>query len=92
MMRPRWAVGSAASASVVVSYFVLTRVTAVTNITVRAPLAERPARPPDDLLQLRDLAPERAGLVTASIAALMWEARHFLAWQLDRGGVETSKT
>lgn len=26
------------------------------------------------------------GLAAASIAALMWEARHFLAWQLDRGG------
>src|SRR5580658_9160212 len=31
------------------------------------------------------------GLATASIAALMWEARHFLAWQLDRGGAESLK-
>jgi len=31
------------------------------------------------------------GLATASIAALMWEARHFLAWQLDRGGAERLK-
>lgn len=26
------------------------------------------------------------GLAPASVDALMWEARHFLAWQLDRGG------
>ena len=26
------------------------------------------------------------GLATASIDALMWEARYFLAWQIDRGG------
>ena len=29
---------------------------------------------------------DERGLATASIDALMWEARHFLAWQLDRGG------
>lgn len=29
------------------------------------------------------------GLAPASIAALMWEARHFLTWQLDRGGAES---
>lgn len=29
---------------------------------------------------------EERGLARASIYALMWEARHFLAWQLDRGG------
>jgi len=28
---------------------------------------------------------DERGLATASIDALMWEARHFLAWQLDRG-------
>jgi hypothetical protein len=37
-------VGTAASASAVLSYFVLTDVTAVTNITVRRLAAERPAR------------------------------------------------
>jgi hypothetical protein len=42
----RWAVGTAASASAVLSYFVLTHVTGVTNITVRLLAAERPARPP----------------------------------------------
>ena len=30
---------------------------------------------------------DERGLSTASIDALMWEARHFLVWQLDRGGV-----
>ena len=29
---------------------------------------------------------EERGLATASIDALMWEARHFLAWQFGRGG------
>lgn len=29
---------------------------------------------------------EERGLATASIDALMWEARHFLDWQIDRGG------
>ena len=29
---------------------------------------------------------DERGLATASIDALMWEARHFLVWQLDRGG------
>ena len=29
------------------------------------------------------------GLATSSIAALLWEARHFLTWQLDRGGAES---
>lgn len=28
---------------------------------------------------------DERGLATASIDALMWEARHFLAWQVDRG-------
>jgi integrase/recombinase XerD len=30
---------------------------------------------------------DERGLATASIDTLMWEARHFLAWQFDRGGV-----
>ena len=34
---------------------------------------------------------DERGLATASIDALMWEARHFLAWQLDRGGVASLK-
>jgi hypothetical protein len=42
----RWAVGTAASASAVLSYLVLTQATAVTNITARRLAAERPARPP----------------------------------------------
>ena len=29
---------------------------------------------------------DERGLATASIDALMWEARHFLAWELDHGG------
>lgn len=29
---------------------------------------------------------DERGLATASIAALMWEARHFLKWQLERSG------
>lgn len=29
---------------------------------------------------------DERGLATASIDALMWEARYFLAWQTDRGG------
>ena len=32
---------------------------------------------------------EERGLARPSIAALMWEARHFLAWQLDRCGVDS---
>jgi transposase len=40
----RWAVGTAAGASAVLSYFVPTHVTAVTNITVRVLPAERPER------------------------------------------------
>lgn len=31
---------------------------------------------------------EERGLARPSITALMWEARHFLGWQLDRGGVD----
>jgi site-specific recombinase XerD len=34
---------------------------------------------------------DERGLATASIAALMWEARHFLAWQLVRSGAERLK-
>jgi site-specific recombinase XerD len=34
---------------------------------------------------------DERGLATASIDALMWEARHFLTWQLDRGGVASLK-
>lgn len=32
---------------------------------------------------------DERGLAQPSIAALMWEARHFLAWQLGRCGVES---
>lgn len=32
---------------------------------------------------------EERGLAPASIRALMWEARHFLAWQLTRGGADS---
>jgi len=32
---------------------------------------------------------DERGLATASIDALMWEARHFLAWQIDRGGASS---
>lgn len=32
---------------------------------------------------------EERGLARASIAALMWEAQHFLAWQLERCGAES---
>ncbi len=34
---------------------------------------------------------DERGLATASIDALMWEARHFLAWQFDRDGVARLK-
>ena len=34
---------------------------------------------------------DERGLATASIDALIWEARHFLTWQLDRGGVASLK-
>jgi hypothetical protein len=55
----RWAVGTAASASAVLSYFVLTHVIAVTNITVRrqpSPLA-RQAREPKLLPRFRERCP-----------------------------------
>jgi integrase/recombinase XerD len=32
---------------------------------------------------------DERGLATASIDALMWEARYFLAWQLERGGASS---
>ena len=32
---------------------------------------------------------DERGLAPASIDALMWEARNFLAWQLDRGGASS---
>jgi integrase/recombinase XerD len=32
---------------------------------------------------------DERGLARPSILALMWEARHFLAWQLDRGGIDS---
>ncbi len=32
---------------------------------------------------------EERGLAPASIRALMWEARHFLSWQLTRGGADS---
>lgn len=35
---------------------------------------------------------EERGLASASIAALMWEARHFLRWQFDRGGAASLET
>jgi len=34
---------------------------------------------------------EERGLAGASIDAFLWEARHFLAWQLDRSGIEDLK-
>ena len=34
---------------------------------------------------------EERGLADPSITALMWEARHFLAWQLGRCGVDSLK-
>ena len=37
------------------------------------------------------LSDER-GLASASIAALMWEARNFLRWQFDRGGAASLET
>jgi integrase len=35
---------------------------------------------------------EERGLASASIAALMWEARNFLRWQFDRGGAASLET
>lgn len=35
---------------------------------------------------------EERGLAAASIYALMWEGRNFLAWQLDRHGVDSLMT
>lgn len=35
---------------------------------------------------------DERGLASASIAALMWEARNFLRWQFDRGGAPSLRT
>jgi len=35
---------------------------------------------------------DERGLASASIAALMWEARNFLRWQFDRGGAASLET
>ena len=35
---------------------------------------------------------DERGLASASIAALMWEARNFLRWQFDRGGAASLQT
>ncbi|NHN22391.1 integrase, partial [Bacillus amyloliquefaciens] len=35
---------------------------------------------------------EERGLASASIAALMWEARNFLRWQFDRAGAASLET
>jgi hypothetical protein len=45
-----------------------------------------------DLLRIRGMAARGARLASATIAALMWEARNFLRWQFDRGGAGSLQT
>ncbi len=89
-MRPRWrgtrwAVGTAASASAVLSYFVPTHATAVTNITVRRLVAERPARPPAKPAgspSLRTKATSGGPVNVARVQA--WRAHHPGYWRKGR--------